>query len=90
MKLTEENIVNKLEDCIKWYEYGMIITPSKLIMAIELIKDIAYQRDTLAEYVKRIEALPDCNNCKDKFNCSFCPDAGQNVRINCPHWRGYK
>lgn len=90
MRLTEENTIRKLEDCIKWYEYGMIITPSKITMAIELIKDIAHQRDMLEEYVKRIEALPDCNNCGDKFNCSFCPEAGQSVRINCPHWKRIK
>lgn len=59
MRLIEENIINRLEECVKRYEYGNIITPSEIETAIELIKELVYERDTLVEHVERIEALED-------------------------------
>lgn len=59
MRLIEENIINRLEEVIKRYEYGNIITPSEIETAIELIKELVYERDTLVEHVERIEALED-------------------------------
>ncbi len=38
--------------------------------------------------VENIEKLPNCNNCKDKNNCIYVPEAGQMTRINCFAWEG--
>ena len=35
---------------------------------------------------RRLTDLPNCNCCGIKNTCTYCPEPGENVRINCPLW----
>lgn len=35
---------------------------------------------------ENIEDLPNCNNCRHKDDCPYCPKAGEMSRINCFAW----
>ena len=41
----------------------------------------------LKAFYDRIINLPDCNSCGASGECAFMPKWGDNVRINCPHWK---
>ena len=56
----------------------------------DLIALVAYNLDTLRVY-RDIVNSGDCNVCEAKNHCEYCPEAGQLVRYNCPHFvRGDK
>ena len=42
---------------------------------------------TYIQLTKRILELPNCNDCH-RQNCEYKPRAGENVRNNCPLWKG--
>lgn len=46
------------------------------------IADVAYILDTLMAY-RNIVQTGDCNRCKIKNECGFCPKPGEIVRYNC-------
>lgn len=39
------------------------------------------------DYYDRVASLPDCNDC-GRWDCEYKPRWGEQVRINCPLWRG--
>lgn len=43
--------------------------------------------ESYESYFKQVSSLNDCNNCK-KRDCEYRPKLGENVRINCPLWKG--
>ena len=48
----------------------------------KVIADVAYILDTLLAY-RNIVQTGDCNRCKIKKECAFCPKPGERVRYNC-------
>lgn len=50
------------------------------------IKAIAAHIIDMIDYMETLKTLHDCNDCGSRSTCSFCPKAGQMVRINCPLW----
>lgn len=46
------------------------------------IADVSYILDTLLAY-RNIVQTGDCNRCKIKKECDFCPKPGELVRYNC-------
>ena len=57
-----------------------------MIRLDEAIKDVAYILDVLMAYRNILES-GDCNNCINEL-CDWKPKVGQQVRYNCPHYRG--
>lgn len=56
-------------------------------MSREEIRKTLYELLDLLNYADRIASLPDCNDCGAKRTCMYCPEIGQQVRINCPLWK---
>jgi len=52
----------------------------------EAIAQQAYILDALRAYRNVVES-GDCNRCKRKQTCQYCPKPGQLVRYNCPHYQ---
>ena len=50
------------------------------------LKAELYKIIDIIDYFERMTSLPDCNNCQAKDKCSFIPEPGQYVRVNCPLW----
>lgn len=46
------------------------------------ISDVAYILDTLMAY-RNIAQTGDCNRCKNKKECVYCPKPGEITRYNC-------
>lgn len=53
----------------------------------ENISEIAYVLDTLMAY-RRIVQSGDCNSCVESKNCKYAPELGEQVRYNCPFYKG--
>lgn len=51
-----------------------------------LIADRAYELDCL-RLLREIQNMGDCNICK-RENCEYEPNVGQQVRYNCPFYKG--
>ena len=49
----------------------------------QLISQAYYQADSL-RLLKNILESGDCNTCKKRLTCKYCPEWGQMVRYNCP------
>lgn len=49
----------------------------------DAISDVAYILDTLIAY-RNIIQTGNCNDCDKRKDCEYLPQAGQQVRINCP------
>lgn len=49
----------------------------------DAIGSVAYILDCLRDYRVIVES-GDCNACRRKKECGYCPKAGQLVRYNCP------
>ena len=51
------------------------------------ISTVAYILDTLIAY-RNITALGNCNNCAERKQCQYVPELGEQVRYNCPFYKG--
>lgn len=56
-------------------------------MSYEEIKEILYTLIGAIDYTERIAHLPNCNDCGWGTGCMYAPRLGEQVRINCPHWK---
>ena len=52
----------------------------------DAISDVAYILDTMIAY-RNIIQTGNCNNCDKRKDCEYLPQAGQQVRINCPFYK---
>ena len=54
----------------------------------EIFADLLIYAADCIRYYNRVSMLPDCNNCFYAYNgCKYKPGWGEDVRINCPHWK---
>ena len=53
----------------------------------DTISNVAYILDTLIAY-RNIVQSGGCNDCKEKMRCKFIPKLGEQVRYNCPFYKG--
>ena len=53
----------------------------------DTISNMAYILDTLMAY-RRIVQSGDCNSCAVSKNCKYVPKLGEQVRYNCPFYKG--
>ena len=54
--------------------------------AEEFAKQLRFAADCVNYYL-RMSSLNDCNTCGDR-DCKYKPWPGEQVRINCPLWKG--
>ena len=54
---------------------------------LALRKTLIYLADILA-LADTIENMHCCNDCAIRRECGYCPRLGENVRYNCPLWKG--
>ena len=52
----------------------------------DAISDVAYILDALIAY-RNIIQTGNCNDCDKRKYCKYLPQAGQQVRINCPFYK---
>lgn len=52
----------------------------------ETIRQACYHIIDALWVCDNIEKLPNCNNCRLKDECEYCPVAGEMVRVNCFNW----
>lgn len=52
----------------------------------DTILDMAYILDALIAY-RNIIQTGNCNDCDKRKDCEYLPQAGQQVRINCPLYK---
>ena len=53
----------------------------------DAISDVAYILDTLITY-RNITASGNCNNCAEMNRCKYVPKLSEQVRYNCPFYKG--
>lgn len=58
-----------------------------MIRLDDAISDVAYILDTLIAY-RNITASGNCNNCAERKQCQYIPELGEQVRYNCPFYKG--
>ena len=51
-----------------------------------LLRDDEEATCDFKRFTRRINKLPDCNDCGRKKSCEYAPRLGKQVRINCPLW----
>lgn len=51
------------------------------------ISDLNYITDCLIALRNIHDVGRDCNTCKNK-DCEWRPGLGEQIRFNCPHWKG--
>lgn len=52
----------------------------------DTISDVAYILNALIAY-RNIIQTGNCNDCDKRKDCEYLPQAGQQVRINCPLYK---
>lgn len=53
----------------------------------DTISGVAYILDTLIAY-RNIVQSGGCNDCGEKMQCQYVPKLGEQVRYNCPFYKG--
>ena len=53
----------------------------------DTISNVAYILDILIAY-RNITASGNCNNCAEMKRCKYVPKLGEQVRYNCPFYKG--
>ena len=64
----------------------MVLTQSDMD-AKDCARMLRYAADCI-DYYLRVKSYPDCNTCGIRKECQYCPDLGEQTRINCPLYKG--